>query len=207
MLSRLFIAALWSPAGNALTSWLSFVMSYCVLSRSHVVSWVRCGTWLYRFLIYATFLTLSMQYLIVLPVNMLQVACAILYTSLYEMLLLVAYARCKCLDEYSFPHSLIKQSMDIDKRLYCNHTCKLTPTEVYNYTFSKTCLKRPPKKTKMVVKTNYRLMQTKSIAEWSILQYFRPSLSYHLSLRSMFFFVFFEWPLKIGFTALSYWNN
>ena len=32
-------------------------------------------------------------------------------------------------------------------------------------------------------------MQVKSIAEcspWSILQYFRPSLSYHLSLRSLF---------------------
>ena len=32
-------------------------------------------------------------------------------------------------------------------------------------------------------------MQIKSIAEcftWSILQYFRPSLSYHLSLRSLF---------------------
>ena len=28
------------------------------LSLSHVVSWVRCGTWFYRFLIFATFLTL-----------------------------------------------------------------------------------------------------------------------------------------------------
>ena len=42
---------------------------------------------------------------------------------------------------------------------------------------------------KMFFKTNYRLMQVKSIAECSkgsILQYFRPSLSYHLSLRSLF---------------------
>ena len=42
---------------------------------------------------------------------------------------------------------------------------------------------------KLVFKTNYRLMQVKSIAECSkgsILQYFRPSLSYHLSLRSLF---------------------
>ena len=107
------------------------------LSRSRVVSWVRYSTWLYRFLIYATFLTLSIKYLLVLPVNMLQVACAILNMSLYEMLLLVAYARCKCLDEYTLPHSRIKQSMDRDE-----------PTEVYNYTFSKTCLKRPSKKTK-----------------------------------------------------------
>ena len=29
LLSRLFIAALWSPAGKRLTSWLLFVMSNC----------------------------------------------------------------------------------------------------------------------------------------------------------------------------------
>ena len=29
MLSRLFIGALWSPAGKGLTSWLLFVMSNC----------------------------------------------------------------------------------------------------------------------------------------------------------------------------------
>ena len=29
MLSRLFIAALWSPTGKGLTSWLLFVMSNC----------------------------------------------------------------------------------------------------------------------------------------------------------------------------------
>ena len=42
---------------------------------------------------------------------------------------------------------------------------------------------------KLVFMTNYRLMQVKSIAECSkgsILQYFQPSLSYHLSLRSLF---------------------
>ena len=47
-------------------------------------------------------------------------------------------------------------------------------------------------------------MQVKSIAECSkvtILQYFWPSLSYHLSLRSLFC-LFFEWPLKTGFTVL-----
>ena len=46
--------------------------------------------------------------------------------------------------------------------------------------------KRRPK---LVFKTNYRLMQVKSIAECSkgsILHYFQPSLSYHLSLRSLF---------------------
>ena len=30
MLSRLFIVALWSPAGTGLTSWLLFVMFNCV---------------------------------------------------------------------------------------------------------------------------------------------------------------------------------
>ena len=44
MLSHLFIAALWSPAGKGLTSWLLFVMSNYDLSLYHVVSWVRCGT-------------------------------------------------------------------------------------------------------------------------------------------------------------------
>ena len=43
MLLRLFIAALWSPAGKGLTSWLLFVM-FIVVLLSHVVSWVRCGT-------------------------------------------------------------------------------------------------------------------------------------------------------------------
>ena len=54
----------------------------------------------------------------------------------------------------------------------------------------KTCVKWPLSKgRKLVFKTNYRLMQVKSIAECSegsILQYYRPALSYHLSLRSMF---------------------
>ena len=55
MLSRLFIAALWSPAGKGLTSWLLFVMFNCVF----VVSRVRCGTWLYQILIFVIFLTLT----------------------------------------------------------------------------------------------------------------------------------------------------
>ena len=55
--------------------------------------------------------------------------------------------------------------------------------------YSKTCVKQPlSKRPKIVFKTNYRLLQVKSIAECSkrsILQYFRHSLSYHLSLRSL----------------------
>ena len=51
------------------------------------------------------------------------------------------------------------------------------------------CKTAPLKTTKNGLKTNYHLMQVKSIAECSkgsILQYFRPSLSSHLSLRSLF---------------------
>ena len=44
MLLHLLIAALWSPAGLGLTSWLLFVMLIVFLSLSHVVYWVRCGT-------------------------------------------------------------------------------------------------------------------------------------------------------------------
>ena len=54
----LFICALWSPAGKGLTSRLSFVVSYCRFVTFPLVSWVRCGTWLYRFLILAPFLIL-----------------------------------------------------------------------------------------------------------------------------------------------------
>ena len=54
----LFICALWSPAGKGLTSWLSFVVSKCEFVTFPLVSWVRCGTWLYRFLIFAPLLTL-----------------------------------------------------------------------------------------------------------------------------------------------------
>ena len=45
MLSCLLIAALWSPAGKGLTSWLSYMLCFSVfLSLFHVESWVSCGT-------------------------------------------------------------------------------------------------------------------------------------------------------------------
>ena len=58
---RLFICALWSPAGKGLTSWLSFVVSNCEFVTFPLVSWVRCGTLLYRFLIFAPLLTLKQR--------------------------------------------------------------------------------------------------------------------------------------------------
>ena len=42
--ARLFVDALRSIAAKGLTSWLSFVMSYCDVVTFPFVSWVRCGT-------------------------------------------------------------------------------------------------------------------------------------------------------------------
>ena len=44
MLSRLFIAALWSPAGKGLTSWFLFVMFNCVFVTFPCGMPVRFGT-------------------------------------------------------------------------------------------------------------------------------------------------------------------
>ena len=59
--SLLFVfvfALLPAAVGKGLTSWLSCMWCFLVLlSLSHMVSWVRCCTWLYQFLIFA-FLTL-----------------------------------------------------------------------------------------------------------------------------------------------------
>ena len=42
--ARLFIDALWSPAGKAFISWLSFLISNCEFVTFLLVSCVRCGT-------------------------------------------------------------------------------------------------------------------------------------------------------------------
>ena len=42
--ARLFICALWSPAGKGLTSRLSFEVSKCEFVTFQLVSLVRCGT-------------------------------------------------------------------------------------------------------------------------------------------------------------------
>ena len=42
--TRLFICALWSPAGKGLTSWPTFVVSNCEFVTFPLVFWVRCGT-------------------------------------------------------------------------------------------------------------------------------------------------------------------
>ena len=58
--ARLFIDALWSPAGKELTFWLSFLVSYFEIVTFPLVSWVRCDAWLYRVLILSLFLTFIM---------------------------------------------------------------------------------------------------------------------------------------------------
>ena len=64
-----------------------------------------------------------------------------------------------------------------------------------------TCLKRQLKKnTKIGFKDQLSLNAGQKycrMLQESILQYFRTSLSYHLSLRPFIF----EWPLKTGFTV------
>ena len=48
--ARLFTCPLWTRAGKGLNYWLSFVVSNCEFVTFPLVSWVRCGTWLYRLL-------------------------------------------------------------------------------------------------------------------------------------------------------------
>ena len=59
MLSRLFIAALWSSGRKGLTSWLLFVMFILVLLLSHLVSWDKCGT-CFSFCLRCLIVTLSL---------------------------------------------------------------------------------------------------------------------------------------------------
>ena len=44
MLSRLFIAVLWSPEGKGLNSWLLFVLFIAIVLLSHLASLDRRGT-------------------------------------------------------------------------------------------------------------------------------------------------------------------
>ena len=53
---------LYVPCGHLLgkgSSWLSFAVSNCEFVTFPLISWVKCGTWLYRFLIIAPLLTLN----------------------------------------------------------------------------------------------------------------------------------------------------
>ena len=62
------------------------------------------------------------------------------------------------------------------------------------HSYSKTCVKRPLSKRP---KTGFQ--DQILLIVWMILQHFWPSLSFHLSLRSLFLSMF-EWPFYTGFT-------
>ena len=51
----------------------------------------------------------------------------------------------------------------------------------------------------MVINTDYRLMHVKSIAEFSTLQYFKPSLSNQFFIKIVL--SIFEWPFYKDFTV------
>ena len=53
--------------------------------------------------------------------------------------------------------------------------------------------------------TNGSLMKVESIAECSILQYFRPALRDYQSWKP-YFWASFEWPLKTGFLLYPTFN-
>ena len=59
--ARLFVCALWSPAGGGGgggAGLLALVCGvFCGFVAFPLVSWVGCGAWLYRFLIFATLFT------------------------------------------------------------------------------------------------------------------------------------------------------
>ena len=59
--ARLFICALWSPAGKGLTSLLSCVVSNFEFVTFPLVSWVGCGTLLYPLLIFASLVTFKIM--------------------------------------------------------------------------------------------------------------------------------------------------
>ena len=58
MISSLLITALWSAAEKRLTDWPSSVAFICICVTFYAVSWARCGTLLYRLMIFAPFLLL-----------------------------------------------------------------------------------------------------------------------------------------------------
>ena len=72
--------------------------------------------------------------------------------------------------------------------------------------YSKTRVKRPFSKRPKIGFQDQLLLHAGQkycrMLQGGILQYFRPSLSYHLSLKS--FFSIFEWPFYKGFTVHSF---
>ena len=92
---RLFICALWPPAGKGLTSWLSLVVSNCEFVTFPFVSWVRFVTWLYRFLIFVPLLTFTHYIFNDIPMQPLY---QILYSLLINTTIHHVYSYCLFID-------------------------------------------------------------------------------------------------------------
>ena len=69
--------------------------------------------------------------------------------------------------------------------------------------YSKTCVKLPlAKRPKKVFKTNYHLMQVKSIAEWEDSAILLPFIKLPVVIK-IFVLSIFEWPFYTGFPVLA----
>ena len=100
------------------------------------------------------------------------------------MYIFTGYRSVPLKNEYSEPLELAALLVWVDMR-----NPKVIVTYTPKYTVKPVLSGHSKRRPNMVFNTDYRLMQIKSIAECSngsILQYFRPSLSYHMSLRSLF---------------------
>ena len=117
---HLFICALWSPVGKGLNSWLSFVVSNCEFVTFPLVYGVRCGTWLYRFLIFTyftvgsaemVFITLAIHYSASMVSVFVDIMCMLQQWScrytLQSWLLFWAFSDCLCL-KYHLDMGLLK---------------------------------------------------------------------------------------------------
>ena len=61
--ARLFICALWSPAGKGLTSWLSFVVSNCEFVTFPIGILGQVWYLMYIFLFFAPLITFKVSYI------------------------------------------------------------------------------------------------------------------------------------------------
>ena len=90
-----------------------------------------------------------------------------------------------------------------------NETTARSKTHSHHYAYSKTCVKRPLSKRRTIgFKTNYHLMQVKSIAEWCPLEH-SAILSTFIKLPfaiKTFDLSIFEWPFYTGFTVCKNTN-
>ena len=90
-----------------------------------------------------------------------------------------------CLSLHLLPFFVYASNNGFDKAA---GMCRLNRTlATSRWDYSKTCVKQPlSKRPKIVFQDQFLLDAGQKYCRMSILQYFLPSLSYHLSLRSLF---------------------